>query len=235
MLSDSGAVSKEKLRELYYYYFHDAHPIMIPRVYFPRIPVNAVPPAVDAIMDYVGAQYSAKARADPKYLHQLQNVIFGPDAKRDAYTVQALTLLGIVYRAQDQNEPAQSTFGQATELALQLGMHRSSFAQLNSGGDPVIAEMWRRVWWELYINELLLAAFRHDTFSRMTTIEPMDVELPWEEANYRSCTVRFILAPILFFFSNFFKFFQIKLTLNSLAFPVQSLTMTNLHSLMMKM
>ena len=162
---------------------------MIPRLYFPRIPVNAIPPAVDAIMDYVGGQYNAKARADPKYLHNLQACLFAPDAKRDAYAVQALTLLGIVYRAQDQNDLALSTFSQATDLALQLGMHRVSFARLNSGGDPVIQEMWRRVWWELYVNELLLAAFRHDTFSRMTVVEPMDVELPWEESSYRTCAV----------------------------------------------
>ena len=147
-----------------------------------------MPAAFEAVIDYVGAQYSTKARTDPKYLHHLQACLYGKDAKRDAYMVQALTLLGVVYRAQDQNDLAQTTFTQATELALQLGMNRSSFAHINGGGDMVIQEMWRRVWWELYVNELMLAAFRHDVYSQMNIIE-MDVELPWEESDYRACRV----------------------------------------------
>ena len=193
---DNGmGLSRERLRELYYYYFHDAHPIMIPRAFFPRLSANAIPPVVDAILDYVGSQYDVKAKKDPKYLSNLQMCLYAQDARQDAYTVQALTLLGIVYRAQDQNDPACSAFASAIDLALRLGMHRADFAQLHDGGDPVIGEMWRRVWWELYVNELLLAAFRHETFSNVSNIEGMDVEMPWEEINYRNCTVSNLYKP----------------------------------------
>lgn len=162
---------------------------MIPRAYFPRMPANAIPPAVEAVMDYVGSQYSARARNDPRYLSILQSSVYGQEARQDAYTVQALTILGIVYRAQDQNDAACTTFSAAVDLALHLGMHRASFAHLNGNGDAVLEEMWRRVWWELYVNELLLAAFRHETFSRVSAVEGMDVKMPWEESNYRNCNV----------------------------------------------
>lgn len=189
---NSASLGRDKLRELYYYYFHEAHPIMFPQAFLARVPAHGIPAVVEMIIDYVGAQYSVKARAEAKYLHNLQACLYAKDTKRDAYMVQALTLLGIVYRAQDQNDMALSTFAQATDLALQLGMHRASFSRLNCGGEIVVQEMWRRVWWELYVNELMLAAFRHDVYSRMNTIE-VDVELPWEENEYRTCQVSFPL------------------------------------------
>ena len=162
---------------------------MLPQAYLSQVPASATPPAVNAVMDYIGAQFSNQASIDPNYLRNLQASLYSRDSTRDGYTVQALLLLGIVQRAHDQTDLAYATFNEAIDLALHLGMNRATFALVNSQGSLIVQEMWRRVWWELYVNDLLLAGYRHDTYSRMYAAET-DIELPWEEGNYGSCTVR---------------------------------------------
>ena len=180
--------TQAELHEFYYFFFHEAHPCVLPRGYVSRTPAAIMPESVIAAMSYVGSQYSTKARGDPSHLRRLQEALFSKDAKRDGHMVQAFLILGIVQRAQDENELAAATFSHAANIAVSLGMNRSSFASTNSGDCPVLEEMWRRVWWELYVNDILLAAMRHDTFSYMYSAEA-DVGLPWEEDQYRTCTV----------------------------------------------
>lgn len=184
----SPGPSPAQLLELYYFYFHNAHPILIPHAFLPQIQASTMPLAVEAIMCYIGAQYNSFARRDPSHLQRLQAALFSPTAGRNRFVVQALVLLGVVQRAQDRNDLAYETFGQALDIAMELGMNQASFARENSEGSPVIEEMWRRVWWELYINDAMLAATRQDGYSRMQAIE-MDAGLPCEESSYRGCNV----------------------------------------------
>jgi Fungal specific transcription factor domain/Fungal Zn(2)-Cys(6) binuclear cluster domain len=177
-----------RLTELYYFYFHDSHPILIPQLFLPQIQPSMMPAPVEAAMYYIGAQYNSLTRDDTSYLQRLQNTLFSTTAEQSRFAVQAMVLLGIAQRAHDRNDLAYETFGRAMDLAIELGMNRASFASENNEGSPVIEEMWRRVWWELYINDAMLAASRQDEYFRMHDVE-MDVGLPCKEIEYRNCTV----------------------------------------------
>ena len=184
----TNTTSEAELQELYYFFFHDAHPCMLPRDYTARTSAAIVPDSVKAAMNYVGSQYSTSARQNPSHLKRLQDSLFSKDSASDGWTVMALLILGIVQRAQDNNDLAAVTLAHAAAIANDLGMNRSEYASAMGGGCPILEEMWRRVWWELYVNDILLAAMRHDTFSRMYSAEA-DVGLPWEESQYKACTV----------------------------------------------
>ena len=183
-----GGQNPNLLQDLYYFYFHDSHPVLLPQAYLPHISQSAMPPQVQAAMHYIGSQFSNVARNDAQYLQRFRDSLFASGGDRNRFTVQALILLGVVQRGQDRNDLASDTFNQAIDLAVHLGMNRASFAQENSEGSVVIQEMWRRVWWELYVNDAILAEVRQSSFFRMSSIES-DVGLPWEEADYRSCSV----------------------------------------------
>jgi hypothetical protein len=64
-------------------------------------------------------------------------------------------------------------------------MSGQEFAHAFSDGDPVLAESWRRTWWQIYIVDYSYAAIRHDT--EFTTRDiPVTVDLPCEEREYES-------------------------------------------------
>ena len=155
-ITATAGVSQTKLRELFYRYFAAAHPVVVPQAYLPQLSASA-PAILDAVVNYVGAQYSRRARSNPQYLQKLQSCLFPLDSQPNGYTVLGLLLLGIVQRAHDQNDLAFATFSHATSIAFHLGMNQSNFARINSGGSPIVEEMWRRVWWELYVNGLLVS------------------------------------------------------------------------------
>jgi hypothetical protein len=68
-------------------------------------------------------------------------------------------------------------------LALELGINRQEFAQENSRGDPILAESWRRTWWQIYITDAHIAGSTHKFPFRTSNIE-MTVDLPCEELDY---------------------------------------------------
>ena len=88
----------------------------------------------------------------------------------------------------DMAEQATHTLDRAIDLALDLGMNRRSFAAERSFGVPVLAESWRRTWWELYVMDGMFAAVHMKTSFRLHSV-PTDVGLPCEEGVYRAGNV----------------------------------------------
>ncbi|GKT42543.1 uncharacterized protein ColSpa_02724 [Colletotrichum spaethianum] len=73
----------------------------------------------------------------------------------------------------------------AVRLALDLDMFQQEFATAHGAEDPVLAESWRRTWWQLYI----IDAYYAGTLGTMNlTVVDVDatVELPCEESEYES-------------------------------------------------
>lgn len=85
------------------------------------------------------------------------------------------------------NEPDTGVelLDEAIRLALELGMNRRDFAQENSQNDPILAESWRRTWWQIYITDAHIAGSTHKYPFRCSHIE-MTVDLPCEEVHYAS-------------------------------------------------
>ena len=110
-----------------------------------------------------------------------------PQAYASGYEVQALILYSIaVYRC-GNIQRARKLLDMATNQALAIGMNFKQFAIENSQGDPVLAESWRRTWWQLYLTDAHIVSGHHaTTFDTSQREVPATVELPCEEAEYDS-------------------------------------------------
>ena len=178
--------SSEKLRELYYQYFHAGHPVLPPSRYLKANPAYAFPPVLTAVVNYIGAAY-----VDGSHLDGWKRVVDDALAAQkypDGYMVQALLLMAIAQNVHDAPEAAYEYLGRATDMALEIGMHREAFAEECGKGSRVLAEGWRRTYWEMYYIDALFAAVSQKPGFRLHGIDA-SVGLPGEEVMYDNCTV----------------------------------------------
>jgi hypothetical protein len=170
--------------DTYFRFFHRTHPILPPRREFEeRRSKGLVPPHLECAVKFNSSFFSS-CIATGSYGDTLENLLNG-HTPRDAYTVQAMLLFGIGMHANNVLEESIKVLRTASDLALELGMHRKEFATDHSDGIPMLEESWRRTWWELYTLDGMLAGVcpLHD-FDLYDT--ESDVPLPCEESEYNS-------------------------------------------------
>ncbi|KAE8353862.1 putative C6 transcription factor [Aspergillus coremiiformis] len=182
---DDAAISEiacDPMIQLYYQNFHRSHPFLIPIKALHSSIRHRIPPFIQGLMRYIGAHYYP----DPRFRDELRPAAYNvllDSTRRDGFKVQGLLLLAIIEHAHGQEESAYLNMQTAIELALELGMNRSNFARMNAEGSSVMAESWRRTFWELYVLDGLFAAMR-DQSSFSLFSQRKDVCLPCAEALY---------------------------------------------------
>ena len=187
LLRVEGSLSRD-LIDLYYLRFHKTHPFLLPLRLLSTGKIGPYPARVETVMQYAGSLFDAHVSSQP-YRTAAHHAITDHDAPRDGYMVQAMLLFAIILHAQNEEHLASQVLKSAIELALQLGMHRKSFAQQQCRGVPSLEESWRRTWWELSIVDTLMAA-AHGGASNGLFRVGSDVPLPCEEATYSLHDVR---------------------------------------------
>ncbi|KAL7271926.1 hypothetical protein RUND412_005288 [Rhizina undulata] len=177
------------LIQLYYAYFHSAHPFCLPPAFLIKSNVHQLT-TVLTVMRYIAAFFASTATPEnlKNFKKDVENILFSPDTPppRNAYTVQALTLFAIGLHSDNEQERSGAVKDQAIEMALELGMNMKEFAESAGGEDQagkVLAESWRRTWWELYFLDGLLAGIHQKDSFRLWSVE-CTVPLPCEEFDY---------------------------------------------------
>ncbi|KAE8421565.1 hypothetical protein BDV36DRAFT_247720 [Aspergillus pseudocaelatus] len=179
-------IAYDPMVQLYYQNFHRSHPFLIPRKVLHSPLQHRIPPYITGIMRYIGAHYYPDVRFKEEFRPAAYTVL-SDVTPRDGFKVQGLLLLAIIEHAHGQEENAHMKIQMAIDLALELGMNRSSFALINSEGNSVLAESWRRTFWELYVVDGLLAAMRDQSSYRLFP-QKADVRLPCAEELYNSAS-----------------------------------------------
>lgn len=167
------------LLDIYYTYFHSAHPILPPlrflyRSTFPQ-------PYLEQVMKFIGAHFTPAASSETYRPSVVAGVLNSVPAVEK---VQALLLLAIVLHSRNERGEAGECLASAVDVAFGLGMHQATFAETASCGDPIRAESLRRTWWELFVIEGLLTALGVQRVYR-TNLVPPEVPLPCEERIYQ--------------------------------------------------
>ncbi|PLB33649.1 Zn(II)2Cys6 transcription factor [Aspergillus candidus] len=178
------------LVDIYYTYFHPAHPILPPLRLLYR---SFVPPYLEHVIKFVGAHFTPAASPEP-YRPTVMSSVMGQEASVEK--LQALVLLAIVLHSRNERPEAGECLTMAVDLALELGLHSASFATVMSEGDPVRAESLRRLWWELFIIEGMLTALGVQRTSRTGAV-PLEVPLPCEERIYADGLAPPVPAPTI--------------------------------------
>ncbi|KAL4869232.1 hypothetical protein BDV12DRAFT_168135 [Aspergillus spectabilis] len=175
-------VAYDPMIQLYYQSFHHSHPIMIPRKALNTSLCYLIPSHIISIMRYVGAHYYP----DPSLKETFRQAAFSclSDPKLQAgFRVQALLLLAIADHSHCHEQNAHRLMETAIDLALEIGMHHASFARKHSYSHSVLAESWRRTYWELYVTDGLLSAMQEKSPFRLYH-QRADVQLPCSEKLY---------------------------------------------------
>ncbi|KAH8552905.1 hypothetical protein BGW37DRAFT_518873 [Umbelopsis sp. PMI_123] len=131
------------LIDLYYQYFHIAHPIVIPRRIYLQ-DHGIVPKHLSKAMRVIGCHFTTM---DPgPYLKEATEAL-DSQAPDDAFKVQSLLILAIASFARFEREDGGNLLTQAVNITQNIGLN-----DVNYGLDEqaLLRESYRRTWWELY-------------------------------------------------------------------------------------
>lgn len=167
------------LLDIYYTYFHAAHPVLPPLRLLYR---NTQCPAyLEQVMKFIAAHFTPAASPET-YRPTVVSGVW--EQLPSVEKVQALLLLAIVLHSRNERGEAKECIEAAIDLAFELGLNQATFAENASNGDPIRAECLRRTWWELFVVEGLLTALGVQQVYR-TNLVPLEVPLPCEERIYQ--------------------------------------------------
>ncbi|KAJ5128032.1 hypothetical protein N7448_008811 [Penicillium atrosanguineum] len=166
------------LLDIYYTYFHSAHPILPPLRFLYR---GHFPHYLEQVMKFIAAHFTPAASSET---YRPMVVAAVRDQAPSVEKVQALLLLAIVLHSRNERSEAGECLASAVDLAFDLGMHEATYAETASDLDPIRAECLRRTWWELFVIEGLLTALGVQRIYRTNLVPPV-VPLPCEERIYQ--------------------------------------------------
>ncbi|KAF7717753.1 Fungal Zn(2)-Cys(6) binuclear cluster domain-containing protein [Penicillium ucsense] len=177
--SSSSFCGDGYLLDIYYTYFHSAHPILPPLRFLSR--AAPCPTYLEQVMKFIAAHFTPAASPDT---YRSTVVTHVRKQLPSVEKVQSMLLLAIVLHSRNERDEARDCLNTAIDTSLELGLNQASFAETASHGDPIRAESLRRTWWELFVIEGLLTALGLQQVYR-TNLVPPEVPLPCEERIYQ--------------------------------------------------
>jgi hypothetical protein len=179
----SGKIaSTARLVDLYYSFFHKAHPYLLPQYHF-RSRLRSDPESLKnllPIMQYIGSLYASDISSTELHAAAMSQLDIS-NLPPNGFTVQMLLMTAIATHGDAQLEQGRAILDRAIYLALEIRMNSRAFATMER--DPVLAESWRRTFWGLYTTDAFFASSRRAPTFILHTIDA-DVELPCEECDY---------------------------------------------------
>ena len=174
--------SANGLMNAFFSYFFSSHPFVLPPIHIKseiakrRPSLNHLELAIQYIGSFYvnGADTNAYKAALLATLHQIQ--VSGP---RDPFLVQSQLLCAIGLHMAGQEEDASQVLSSCIRLAKDLRMNEHLFSSL----PPIIAESFRRTWWEIFVVDGLFSGV-HAGYSSELEDEPLKLPLPGEESEY---------------------------------------------------
>lgn len=189
--------SNDSFVDLYYKCFHSFHPFVLPHHHLQAYLEDKYKAkrlkSLISVIRHIGSLY---ARTDQRHHLATKAATDIRNAKGASPTCpflcQAQLLYSIALFWSGDRLQSQSYIDDAIAIATRLGMSRQEFANAHSDGDPVLAESWRRTWWQIYIVDYSYSAIKHDTVFPTRDIL-VTVDLPCEEHEYESGVKRIII------------------------------------------
>lgn len=186
LISKTESDRSTELLDLYYGSFHDAHPFVLPRHYLnQRLETDKTSLLqLLPVLEFVGSLFLLGAAGEPPR-RRAQSAVLPENLPETGFTVQALLIFAISIHSCSEFAHAREILDRAIRIAIRIGMQHNSFSIENGDQSTVLEESWRRTWWYLFITDATFAGIRHCTSFLLYGIQA-DVDLPCEEASYRS-------------------------------------------------
>ena len=175
------------LIDVYYKYFHNAHPLLVPQKLAKQRP-DLLPGPLRANMRFIAAHYVPNHNIPA--LQKAAQQIFSDRVKDDIFKLQGLILYIIACFARYEQSTGATAVEQAIRLALKIGLNKHSFALTHAPQNAVLQECFRRTWWTLFIIDGLTTAIGGQTSVFRLHNVFCDVPLPCDDESYNNLTVR---------------------------------------------
>ncbi|KAG0645793.1 Transcriptional regulatory moc3 [Hyphodiscus hymeniophilus] len=177
-ISTSSSIEAKYLVNLFYTYFHPAHPILIPKPFYSE---RGYPNYLLQVVYFIGSHYSSSISSDRLRAIAAEKV--SDNAPKTTSMVQGRLLFAIALHGRNEIKEAQAMLARAVNLAEEIGMNEREFAATHGGQQSVEEESLRRTWWELYVVNSIMAAFWRKSEFNIHKFGS-DVLLPCEEAAF---------------------------------------------------
>lgn len=184
------------LLDLYYEFFHTAHPCVLPRAHLDVFLARDELCPLVRVLCYIGSLFSASVSSED-HSREVQNTLTAVRARVRPVTgfdVQAVLLYSIALYWSNEPEYGTMLLDEAIEMAVGLGMNRREFATSQGEDNPVLEESWRRTWWLFYTTDAHIAGSTH-VFPFRTSRIHQTVDLPCEEHEYETGVIMHISLP----------------------------------------
>lgn len=178
--------TSSKLLDLYYAFFHDAHPYVLPRTFLnQRLQTDiASLQHVLPVLEFIGSLFD-QGSDKSSMQERAENPLLVDSLPANGFSVQALLTFAIAVHSCDEFTNARGILDRAIRMALSINMNSEAFATSNGEGSAVLAESWRRTWWFLFLTDSIFAGIRHCPSFALRDIKS-DVNLPCEDADYNA-------------------------------------------------
>ncbi|OBT42480.1 hypothetical protein VE00_07952 [Pseudogymnoascus sp. WSF 3629] len=178
--------TSSKLLDLYYAFFHDAHPYVLPRKFLnQRLQTDSASlQHVLPVLEFIGSLFD-QGSDKSSMQERAENPLLVDSLPTNGFSVQALLTCAIALHSCDEFTNARGILDRAIRMALSINMNYEAFAISNGEGSAVLAESWRRTWWFLFLTDSIFAGIRNCPSFALRDIKS-DVNLPCEDADYNA-------------------------------------------------
>ena len=181
------ATSDSRLMDLYFEFFHHAHPCVLPRRFLERFLSDERAKLLLQVIYYIGSLFDPLVSSDilQDKVNSALSYTRSGQKPTHAFDVGAVLLYSIAIYWRQGSDEGTALLKESIFMASNLGMHRKGFASQNGQGDVVLEECWRRTWWQIFMADAHLAGAAHTSALHTRDIE-MTVDLPCEESEYET-------------------------------------------------
>ncbi|KAK8859185.1 C6 transcription factor, partial [Apiospora arundinis] len=184
---DGKSVFPDPNLDNYYLQFHRFHPCVVPKSVLERLVrdpalLERLRPLI-SVMKYIGSLFNTCSRS--KQNGAVPQPVVPERPAPCPFMVQCHLLYSVALYWTDDKPRAYEQLHASIDMAAALGMHDRAFATEHSAGDAVLAESFRRTWWQLLSVEASTSATDRSFVFRVCEIETT-VDLPCEEDEYQS-------------------------------------------------
>ena len=134
-------------------------------------------------MKFIGSLYVPNARSHD-YLEAFRQLLKANALPMDGTRVQALLLFAIGLHMSDFEAESAEVMRDVARLACDLGMNRNEYATHFGNASPVLEEVWRRTWWEVFVTDAFFTGVNPNHYTLVLCDIKQDVFLPCEEVQF---------------------------------------------------
>jgi hypothetical protein len=183
------------LIDVFYNTFFPPHGFLAPRKLLLQCP-KIIPEELKAVFRYVGSHFQPTPSQDCLRKAALKITEDGL-AIDPGFKIQGMLCLAMVFMAgRLERQLGMTLLSQAIDIALAIGLHRNLYTANRPEDHPILAESWRRTYWNLYVVDTLLSALAGSTYTSKLQGVISDLPLPGHDDEYINCKLQ-PLAPTL--------------------------------------